>query len=314
MKSNWNTPCSILFSGVVMACAVAPAQAARTTDAESLNKAVVTQFVAGIMGSQDADAVARQVSPHIIEHDPLVQSGRHGTAEWIRAMRQKSPALSFSVKHVIADGDMVFVQSHVSATPANEMSGQNRYDFYRLDRGWIVEHWVVQGAAPTRSVTGNSAFSDLYAYPTPPAPLSKARVEMNRLMVHALSEEVFGKRNFRLLDRMWGPNYIQHNPYVASGRAALAGVIQYIAPPGSHYRVVRSMAEGDMTVVCSHNVQAGGNPKDEFSGAAVCDMFRVANFELVEHWDVAQPVPSTSLNGNSMFSSLYRPAGKRDEK
>ena len=218
---------------------------------------------------------------------------------------------AFTVKHTIADGDMVFVQSQVSATPGNEMSGQNRYDFYRLDRGWIVEHWVVQGAAPTRSVTGNSAFSKLYAYPTPPEALSKERVEMNRLMVHALAEDVFGKRNFGLLDRMWGPNYIQHNPYVANGRAALAGVIEYIAPVGSHYRVVRSMAEGDMTVVCSHNVPPRGDPKDEFSGLAVCDMFRVAHFELVEHWDVAQQVPSTSLNGNSMFSSLYRSSEKR---
>ena len=40
-------------------------------------------------------------------------------------------------------------------------------------------------------------------------------------------------------------------------------------------------------------------------------MFRVANFELVEHWEVFQNVPSTSLNGNSMFSSLYRFFEKR---
>jgi predicted SnoaL-like aldol condensation-catalyzing enzyme len=201
---------------------------------------------------------------------------------------------------------MVFVHSQVSATPANEMSGQNRYDFYRLDRGWIVEHWVVQGAAPTSSATGNSEFSNLYVYPSPPAPLSRERVEMNRLMVKTLSDEVFSKRNFGLIDRMWGVNYIQHNPYVGSGRAALRDVIEYIAPVGSFYSVVRSMAEGDLTVVCSHNVDPGGNPKNEFSGAAVCDIFRVANFELVEHWDVGQQVPTSSVNGNSMFSSLYR--------
>ncbi|UUZ56056.1 hypothetical protein LP419_12165 [Massilia sp. H-1] len=74
-----------------------------------------------------------------------------------------------TVKHILGDGDMVFVHSQVSATPENEMSGTNRYDFYRLDHGWIVEHWVVQGAAPTRSATGNSAFSNLYAYPVPMA-------------------------------------------------------------------------------------------------------------------------------------------------
>jgi len=109
MKSNCSIPCSILLSGVVIACAASSAQAAPNTDVESLNKSIVTQFIAGIMGPQDADAVARQVAPHIIEHDPLVQSGRHGTTEWIRAMRHKSPAPAFTVKHAIADGDMVFV-------------------------------------------------------------------------------------------------------------------------------------------------------------------------------------------------------------
>lgn len=306
MKSNWFAPCTFLLSGALMVFAASAAQAGPNAEVERLNKAVVSQFVAGVMGPADADAVARGVAPHIIEHDALVQSGREGTAAWIRSMRQAAPAAVITVKHMLADGDMVFVHSQVSATPANEMSGRNRYDFYRLDKGWIVEHWVVQAAAPTRSATGNSAFSDLYAYPTPPAPLSRERVEMNRLLVHTLSDEVFGKRNFALLDRLWGAGYIQHNPYVGSGRAALASVIQYIAPAGAHYRVVRSLAEGDLAVVCSHNVVAGGNPADEFSGAAVCDMFRVANFELVEHWDVGQQVPTSSVNGNSMFSSLYR--------
>lgn len=306
MKSHWQSFSSFLLSAVLMVCAAAPAHAARNADLEAYNKAVIGQFVSKILSDVDAEVLARQVSPHVIQHDSTVQAGRRGTVDWIRALRQQAPAQTMTVKHMLADGDMVFVHSQVSAMPANEMSGTNRYDFYRLERGWIVEHWVVQAPAPTRSVSGNSVFSDLYVYPTPPAPLSPARVEMNRLLVHTLADEVFGQRNFALLDRLWGPDYIQHNPQIGSGRAALAGVIQYISPVGSHYRVVRSMADGDLTVVCSHNVRAGGDPADEFSGRAVCDIFRVVNFEMVEHWDVVQTVPTSSLNGNSMFSSLYR--------
>jgi len=309
MKLHWHSSCSLLLSALVVSAVAIPAQAGGYPAMEKYNKAVVSQFVSKILSTTDADVVARQVSPHLIEHDPLAANGREGTAGWIRALRAKAPAQTMTVKHLLADGDLVFVQSQVSATPANEMSGTNRYDFYRLDRGWIVEHWVVQGPAPTASATGNSEFSNLYTYPTPQGPLSSDRVEMNRLMVHTLSEEVFGKRNFGLLDRMWGVNYIQHNPWVDNGRAALKDVIEYIAPPGSHYRVVRSMADGDLAVVCSHNVDPGGDPANEFAGAAVCDMYRVANFELVEHWDVGQGVPATSANGNSMFSSLYRNRG-----
>lgn len=132
--------------------------------------------MSAVAGSVDADTVARRVAPHRIEHDPLARSGRDGTAAWIRAMRDKSPAHAVTIKHMLADGDLVFVHSQVSATPANEMSGINRYDFYRLDKGLIVEHWVVQAPAPTRSANGNSAFSKLYAYPCAAPELSPARV------------------------------------------------------------------------------------------------------------------------------------------
>jgi predicted SnoaL-like aldol condensation-catalyzing enzyme len=311
MKSTLAIRPAVLISSALLALAAAPAQAGTNPEVERYNKAVISQFVGEIISSTDADIVARKVAPFIIQHDPLATPGRAGTAAWIRALRAKAPAQTMTVKHMLADEDMVFVHSFVSATPANEMGGgTNRYDFYRLDKGWIVEHWVVQGKAPTRSASGNSQFSNLYVYPATPAPavMTRERTEMNRLMLVTLSDEVFGKQNYGLLDRMWGPNYLQHNPGVGNGRAALASVIQYIAPPGSIYRVVRSMAEGDLGVVCSQNQDAGADPSDEYAGYAVCDMYRVANFELVEHWDVAQKVPTSSLNGNSMFSSLYRKA------
>ena len=311
MKSTRPTKYKVLFSGALMALAALPAHAGHKEDVERYNKALVTHFLTAIGSTADADAVVRrQVAPHVIQHDPLVTSGRDGTAAWIRELRARSPAQAISVKHLLADGDLVFVHSHVSATPANDMSGTNRYDFYRLDKGWIVEHWAVQAKVHATSANGNSQFSNLYAYPASPGPavMTAQRTEMNRLMLTTLSDEVFGKKNFGLLDRMWGPNYIQHNPFVGNGRAALAAVIQYIAAPGSMYRVVRAMAEGDLGVVCSQNQDEGSDPKNEFSGVTVCDMYRVANFELVEHWDVAQAVPTSSLNGNSMFSSLYRKA------
>ena len=312
MKSTWSSNYKVIFSGALMALAALPAHAGHKQDVERYNKAMVSHFVAAVGGAEDADAVARrQVAPFVIQHDPLVAAGRQGTAAWIRELRAQSPAQTISVKHLLADGDMVFVHSQVSATPANALSGINRFDFYRLDRGWIVEHWVVKAKVRTRpSASGNTQFSNLYTYPASPGPsvMTPERTEMNRLMLVTLSDEVFGRKNFGMLDRMWSTDYIQHNPGVGNGRAALAAVIQYIAEPGSLYRVVRSMAEGDLGVVCSQNQDPGSDPKDEFSGAAVCDMYRVANFELVEHWDVAQNVPATSLNGNSMFSSLYRKA------
>jgi predicted SnoaL-like aldol condensation-catalyzing enzyme len=315
MKSIKLRTSAIVFSGTLAALAllVPAAQAAapqsewarggRDANAEAINKKLVGALMADIGGQADAQALGRYFAADLIQHDPMLANGRNAAVQWIDTLRRQQPAQTLTVKHMLADRDMVFVHSQLSATPANEMSGINRYDFYRLDRGVIVEHWLVSAKAPTKSKNGNSQFSNLY--PNPQA-TSAERAETNRRLVVALSEDVFNNKKFGLLDRFWATGYLQHNPAVPSGRAALAAVIEYIAYPGSSYRVVRSVAEGDLAVVCSQNNDAGEDTSNEFGGWAVCDMYRVAGLELVEHWDVAQAVPTSSVNGNSMFSSLYR--------
>jgi len=293
---RFSSALGFLISGVLLAAG--PASAHRDDVAENANKQLVSRFVDAVLSAIDPDVVARQVAPNLIQHDPQVRNGRQGTAAWIRAMRQQSPAQTMTVKHILADGDMVFVQTHVAAQPADEMSGVNRYDFYRVDDGVIVEHWAYQAVAPNSSQTGNSAFSDLYTYATPRPPVPATRVDLNRELVQALSDEVFGKRNFGILDRFWDTGYLQHNPYVGNGRAALASVIQYIATPTTRYRLVHGVADGDLAVVCAQVTDTSVNAEDEYAGNAVCDMYRVANLELVEHWDVVQKVPMSSLNGN----------------
>lgn len=80
-------------------------------------------------------------SPQImIAHDPSMTNGRSGMLVAIDQLRRSLPGYTLTVKHILADGDLVMVHSHLSNTPANERSGLNRLDTYRLDRGVIVEH------------------------------------------------------------------------------------------------------------------------------------------------------------------------------
>jgi len=275
-------------------------------DLRAANKAVVLELNRAMMGSAPLESLRHYFAHNLIQHDPQVADGRDAMLSWIATQRVQAPARALTVKHVIADGDFVFVQAQLSATPANEMSGQNRYDIYRLEHGVVVERWAYADAAPTRSASGNSEFNDAYQYNGPAPAVPAERVHLHRQLARTLSEEVFSKRNFGLVGRVWNAGYLQHNPWVPNGRAALENALPYIAPPGAGYRVVHALAEGDLALVCAQGHAPGTNMQDEFSGWAVCDLFRMVNLEMVEHWDVGQDVPATSANGHSMFSSLYR--------
>ncbi len=270
------------------------------------NKAIALELSQAMLGSAPLETLGRYFAHNLIQHDPQVADGREAMLSWIATQRAQAPARALTVKHVVADKDLVFVHAQLSATPGDEMSGQNRYDIYRLDHGVVVEHWAYAAPAPTRSANGNSAFNNAYQYNGPAPAVPAERVQLHRQLASTLSTEVFSKRNFGLVDRFWNAGYLQHNPWVANGRAALQDALPYIAPPGAGYRIVHALAEGDLALVCAHGNDPGTNIADEFSGWAVCDLYRMVNLEMVEHWDVGQGVPSASANGHSMFSSLYR--------
>jgi len=94
------------------------------------------------------------------------------------------------------------------------------------------------------------------------------------------------------------PDYIQHNPTLASGRQAFIDffVAHFAQNPALHARVVHVVAEADLVAVHVHSTNG---PTDR--GVALVDLFRVAGGKIVEHWDVIQPVPETSMNTNTMF-------------
>ncbi len=95
-----------------------------------------------------------------------------------------------------------------------------------------------------------------------------------------------------------GPEFRHHNPYFAGDAAALMRGMEENAArnPGKVLAVQMALQDGARAMVFSHVKQG---PDDR--GAAVVHVFRFENDRIVELWDVAQPVPERSVNGNGMF-------------
>ena len=96
-----------------------------------------------------------------------------------------------------------------------------------------------------------------------------------------------------------GSYYRQHNPLVADGQDGVDQFVAWIATnqPNATATLKRVFVDGDFVILHSHWKSLFGSER----GEAVVDIFRVEDGKVVEHWDVIQPIPETSANGNTMF-------------
>jgi predicted SnoaL-like aldol condensation-catalyzing enzyme len=119
----------------------------------------------------------------------------------------------------------------------------------------------------------------------------------NRKLVVDFYRTVFiEKRVVEGFERFVAPQYIQHNPLLATGREAAVKFLASRVTRESITDIKRVIAEGELVVL---HVHSRTNLNDR--GRAVIDIFRVADGKIVEHWDVIQPVPEKSANANTMF-------------
>ncbi|MCX4749118.1 nuclear transport factor 2 family protein [Kitasatospora sp. NBC_01287] len=86
----------------------------------------------------------------------------------------------------------------------------------------------------------------------------------------------------------------QHNPKLADGRTALAGLVDAIRGqlPQLRFELRRIAGEGDLVFAHSHFTPAPGA-----LGMAVVDIFRIEDGLIAEHWDVSEEVPQDTASG-----------------
>ncbi len=132
---------------------------------------------------------------------------------------------------------------------------------------------------------------------TPPVSLATL-TRTNRAIICDFADSFYRQRAVRkAFEKYVVPDYVQHNPGIVDGREA---AIVFLEPMFSRvdatFEIKRIIVDGDLAMI-----HLFGRGDSKTRGAAVCDIYRLKNGKIVEHWDVIQPVPESSRNPHPLF-------------
>jgi predicted SnoaL-like aldol condensation-catalyzing enzyme len=165
-------------------------------------------------------------------------------------------------------------------------------DIFRVEGGKVLEHWdVLQEEVPIASTAnGNPMFT------------KPREGELNhKAFVLAAFDALFNRRDYAAAEKFWSPTYIQHSAHIPPGRDGLFNLVK-AAPPTLRYESHLIMAEGDY-VIAHGRFSGHGRP----ANWVACDVLRIENGLLAEHWDVLQDesTRATSVSGLPMFGDKF---------
>lgn len=152
---------------------------------------------------------------------------------------------------------------------------------------WFACSLLIASAAPAQvAVQANADHPQMLASSDP-------KLAANKRLVYDFWREVFEGRHMALAEKYMAEGYIQHNPNVATGRAAFVDFFSKLSPPKTIEAQVKAplvaiVAEGDMVVLSF--LREAPDPKDPTKKYTTTwfDMFRIEGGKIAEHWDGAQ--------------------------
>jgi predicted SnoaL-like aldol condensation-catalyzing enzyme len=146
------SPIILLTATLTVATALAHAEECKLKPKE-----VVTRFMNEFyLEKRVREAFETWVEPGYIQHNPMAQSGRDGAIAFLEPFFKSHPDIHYSIKRIIADGNLVAVHSHGVFTPGDR--GLAIVDILRVDGCKIAEHWDVAQAVPEKPANNNGMF------------------------------------------------------------------------------------------------------------------------------------------------------------
>ncbi|HYX74517.1 MAG TPA: nuclear transport factor 2 family protein [Steroidobacteraceae bacterium] len=120
-------------------------------------KEVVTKFMNEFyLEKRVREAFETWVEPGYIQHNPMAQTGRDAAIAFLEPFFKSHTDIHYSIKRIIADGNLVAVHSHGVFTPGER--GLAIVDILRVEGCKIAEHWDVAQPVPEKSANNNGMF------------------------------------------------------------------------------------------------------------------------------------------------------------
>jgi steroid delta-isomerase-like uncharacterized protein len=116
------------------------------------NKKLVETLCKTVFQKHDFSKLDEIMRDDYIQHNPDVPQGKTGFKKFFEQMFKVMPDFSYTVKKLIAEGDIVMMYSTTTATHKGEWLGNpptgNKLNFdvvdiFRIENGKIAEHWDV---------------------------------------------------------------------------------------------------------------------------------------------------------------------------
>lgn len=121
------------------------------------SKQVVAEFGRLAFQEKNPRAAADQyLAEDYIQHNPEVPNGREAFVAAIGGFFGSAPELSFDLKRVIAEDDLVVLHTHMKMS--SEDRGSAVVDIFRVADGKVVEHWDVLQPVPEKAANDNTMF------------------------------------------------------------------------------------------------------------------------------------------------------------
>ncbi|MGS0680854.1 nuclear transport factor 2 family protein [Shewanella sp. 125m-7] len=247
-------------------------------------------YLEGIRDGDIQAALDKYTGARYIQHSTGVGDGKEGFLAFFQSFMARNPKREIQVVRAIDDGQKVFIHVYQSLNNgANKWVTADIFDTDDQDR--MIEHWDVIAPYVEETVSGRSMIDG----PTEVEDLGKT--DENKAIVQAFFNDVLlGGKFDTVMNYISSEQYDQHNPRIGDGMEGIRKHLQKVRGEGARYlKLHQLIGQGNFVVTLS---LAHWNDKDW----AFCDIFRLKDGKLVEHWDVQEEIgPEDTWNNSGKF-------------